>query len=176
MTWNISVITLNPTWFNTCQGSHRPPVLHLIATHHQVSPEERRSLSDGAQGRRDMTDYECVGWHSLPMQPSDPSLSHRWRSDASTVLWHPLLAVCQPGSHGLTLTCTYHQERANVSTGTTLKVRSNSIHVYTIWGKFNIKLSLGLIEHNLVLKPAVSMFGCETRKWAGRAWVGHRFI
>ena len=47
---------------------------------------------------------------------------------------------------------------------------------YTIWGKFNIKLSLGLIEHNLVLKPAVSMFGCETRKWAGRAWVGHRFI
>ena len=42
----------------------------------------------------------------------------------------------------------------------------------TIWGKFNIKLSLGLIEHNLVLKPAVSMFGCETRKWAGRAWVG----
>ena len=63
-----------------------------------------------------------------------------------------------------------------MSTGTTLKVRSNSILVYTIWGKFNIKLSLGLIEHNLVLKPAVSMFGCETRKWAGRAWVGHRFI
>ena len=59
-----------------------------------------------------------------------------------------------------------------MSTGTTLKVRSNNIHVYTIWGKFNIKLSLGLIEHNLVLKPAVSMFGCETRKWAGRAWVG----
>ena len=22
-----------------------------------------------------MTDYECVGWHSLPMQPSDLSLS-----------------------------------------------------------------------------------------------------
>ena len=27
-------------------------------------------------------------------------------------------------------------------------------------------------EHNIVLKPAVSMLGRETRKWASRAWVG----